>query len=63
MDTAGGDPTPGTGTGAGYSLPALRHWLNWCNGATATGLLLAAAGGARTRPGPGLLLQIGRAHV
>lgn len=58
METAGGDPTPGARTGAGYGLlpAALRHWLNWCNGATATGLLLAAAGGARSRPGPGLLL-------
>lgn len=34
----------------------MRHLLNWCNGATAAGVLLARAGGARTRPGPGLLL-------
>ncbi|WP_022917036.1 hypothetical protein [Ruania albidiflava] len=58
MDNAGGAPRPPARTAArrGLLLAALRHWLNWCNGATATGLLLASAGGARTRPGPELLV-------
>lgn len=64
MGSTGGDSSPGPAgwppTGhqrtTGRQRATVRYWLNWCNGSTATGLLVAAAGGARTRTGPDLLV-------